>query len=69
LGLILLTCNQIQHLFATLVAAPITHSGPPVALVVVATPVPGPRPRLPLPPAGQWTVNITNSGWSIRVSE
>jgi hypothetical protein len=26
LGLIPLTCNEIQHLFATLVAAPITHS-------------------------------------------
>jgi hypothetical protein len=26
LGLIRLTCNEIQHLFATLVAAPITHS-------------------------------------------
>jgi len=26
LGLIPLACNEIQHLFATLVAAPITHS-------------------------------------------
>src|SRR5215218_4646170 len=39
---------------------------PPVALVVVATPPASPRPRLPLPPAGQRTVKITNSGWSIR---
>jgi len=27
LGLIPLTCNEIQHLFATLVAAPVTHTG------------------------------------------
>jgi hypothetical protein len=27
LGLIPLTCNELQHLFATLVAAPITHTG------------------------------------------
>jgi hypothetical protein len=68
LGLIPLTCNEIQQLFATLVGAHHPQR-PPVALVVVATPTPGPRPRLPLPPAGQRTVNITNSRWSIRVSE
>jgi hypothetical protein len=27
LGLIPLTCNEIQHLFATLVGAPVTYAG------------------------------------------
>jgi hypothetical protein len=36
---------------------------PPVALVAVATPILGTRPRLLLPPAGQRTVKITIYGW------
>src|SRR4029453_687836 len=35
---------------------------PPVALVVVAAPPPGPRPCLPLPPTSQRTGKVTNSG-------
>ena len=44
------------------------RSWAPVALVVVATPAPGTRPGLPLPPASQRTVKITNSGWSINLA-
>jgi hypothetical protein len=50
LGLIPLTCNEIQHLFA---AQACRRSGAPVALVVVATPAAGPRSRLPLPTASR----------------
>jgi hypothetical protein len=40
----------------------------PVALVVVATPAPGPRPGLPLPTASQQTMKTTISGWSTNPS-
>jgi hypothetical protein len=40
------------------------RSRPSAALVAVATPTSSPRPHLPLPPASQRTVKITNSGWS-----
>ena len=48
-GLIRLTCNEIQHLFAGAVAVPSLTPDTPAALVAVATPTPGTRSRLPLP--------------------
>jgi hypothetical protein len=39
-GLIPLACNEVSHLFVGPAAGP---SGPPAALVVVATPTPGVR--------------------------
>jgi hypothetical protein len=58
LGLIPLTCNEVQHLFA---AVACRRPRPSVALVGLAPPPPGPRPCLPLPPASQRTVKVTNS--------
>jgi hypothetical protein len=60
-GLIPLTCNEIQHLFAALVARPAgRRSRPPAALVSMTTPTSGPRPDLPLPPASRLaTMKIT----------
>ena len=57
-GLIGLTCNEIQHLFAALVAVPLADPDT-AALVAVATTTASPRPELPLPTTGQPTMKIT----------
>jgi hypothetical protein len=62
--LIPLTWNEISHQFVGLAAGP---SGPPAALVAVATPIPGARPYLPLPPPGDLgPMKITIYGWRTR---
>ena len=64
-GLIPLTCNEIQHLFAALLAQPDRGPRPPAALVALATPTSSTRPHLPLPTTGRLaTMKITNYGWS-----
>jgi hypothetical protein len=59
--LIGLTCNELRHLFAALLARPAADAAPSAALVCVAAPTSGPRPHLPLPPASQRTMKVTVS--------
>jgi hypothetical protein len=66
LGLIPLTCNELQHLFATLVVAPITHSAHRLRWSWWRR---RHQARARACHDRQQTVNITNSGWSIGVSE
>jgi hypothetical protein len=58
-----LTCNELQHLFAALLAR-LAADPPPAALVGVAAPTASPRP--PLPPTSQRTMKVTVSGWRAR---
>jgi hypothetical protein len=51
-GLIPLTCNEVQHLFAVQVAPARRRSRPPAALVGLATPTSSPHPYLPRPTTG-----------------
>jgi hypothetical protein len=60
-----LICNELQHLFAALLAHPAADC-PPAALVGVAAPTASPRPRLPRPPTSQRTMKVTVSGWRAR---
>ena len=65
--LIPLTCNEVSHLFVGLAARAAGPSGPPAAPVAVATPTPGARPDLPLPPPGELgPMKTTIYGWRIR---
>jgi hypothetical protein len=57
--LIPMTCGELQHLFAVLVAAPVGNPKAPAALVGVAATAPGPCPHLLLPTTGQQTMTIT----------
>ena len=65
--LIGLTSNEVQHLFAALLARPTGNLGHRRGGAGgVAAPTPTPRPRLPLPPAGHPTMKDTVSGWRAR---
>ena len=67
-GLIPLTCNEVQHLFAVQVARP-SASRPPAALVGLATPTSSPHPYLPRPTTGPLaTMKIAIYGWSTNPS-
>jgi hypothetical protein len=67
-GLIPLTCNEVQHLFAVQVARP-SASRPPAALVGLAMPTSSPHPYLPRTTTGPLaTMKIAIYGWSTNPS-
>jgi hypothetical protein len=51
--LIELSCNEVGHRFAVLVAPPAGRARPPAGLVAVAATPSGTRPDLPLPPTSR----------------
>jgi hypothetical protein len=61
-GLIGLTCNEVQHLFAPLAARPAGDLGHRLRWSVWR------RPHLPLPTTSQRTMKITIYGWSTRAA-
>lgn len=67
LGVVELTCSEIQRLFAALVGRPavVVRTG---CAVVVATTAPGPHSSSPLPATSHTAaMNTTKSGWRVSI--